>query len=152
MPQSRVRRRPAFAVGRYCLPSGCGRNLQSQKGGADVIFDTEGNRTGGARMTAVVTLRSDEKGRHYRLPRDADYEAVRKAQERVVQALEKWERGGKQGLCPVPDEPAPTKDTHRAVGSQIPLYGITTFGHLFTARQKASLMELGRLVADRRQR
>ena len=42
--------------------------LAAQKGGADVIFDTEGNRTGGARMTAVVTLKPSEKGRHYRLP------------------------------------------------------------------------------------
>ena len=44
--------------------------LAAQKGGADVVFDAQGNRTGGARMTAVVTLRTGEKGRHYRLPTD----------------------------------------------------------------------------------
>ena len=58
-------------------------------------------------MTAVVTIKSGQAGRHYRLPTDADYAAVRKAQERVAQVLEEWERGGKQGLCPVPDEPLP---------------------------------------------
>lgn len=121
--------------------------LAAQKGGADVIFDAEGNRTGGARMTAVVTLRPDEKGRHYRLPMDTDYEAVRKAQERVVDILGEWERDGRQGLCPVPDEPTPTKDTHRAVGSQLPLYNITTFGDLFTARQKVALVALARLIS-----
>ena len=122
--------------------------LAAQRGGADVIFDAEGNRTGGARMTAVVTLKPGEKGRHYRLPTDTDYAAVRKAQEHVSEILAKWERGGKQGLCPVPDEPTPTKDTHRAVGSQLPLYNITTFGDLFTARQKVALVELGRLTAS----
>ena len=33
--------------------------LQGMRGGADVIFGTKGRRTGGARMMAVVTLRSD---------------------------------------------------------------------------------------------
>ena len=41
--------------------------LAAERGGADVIFDPAGNRLGGARMTAVVTLRPGETGRHYRL-------------------------------------------------------------------------------------
>ena len=73
-----------------------------QRGGADAIFDGQGKRIGGARMTAVVTLRPGEKGRHYRLPVDADYAAVRKAQSRLADILGEWERGGRQGLCPVP--------------------------------------------------
>ena len=122
--------------------------LAAQKGGADAVFDEKGGRTGGARMTAVVTLHPGQAGRHYRLPTDVDYAAVRKAQSRLVEILGEWERGGKQGLCPVPDEPAPTKDTHRAVGSQLPLYGIATFGDLFTARQKVALVQLGCLTAS----
>ena len=43
--------------------------LAAQRGGADVVFDDAGQRTGGARMTAVVTLRPGQFGRHYRLPR-----------------------------------------------------------------------------------
>ena len=81
--------------------------LVVQRGGADVIFDAEGRRMGGARIAAVVTLKPGEKERHYRLPNNADYKAVRKAQERVAEALEEWRQGGKQGLCPVPDEPTP---------------------------------------------
>ena len=122
--------------------------LAAQRGGADATFDADGNRTGGARMTAVVTLKPGQPGRLYRLPTAADYAAVRLAQERVANILDEWEQGGQQGLCPVPDEPAPTKDTHRAVGSQIPLYGITAFGDLFTDRQKAALLILTKLVAD----
>ena len=98
-------------------------------------------------MTVVVTLRPGEQGRHYRLPTEADYTAVCLAQKRVAKILSEWERDGKQGLCPVPDEPTPTKNTHRAVGSQIPLYGITTFGDLFTARQKLALVELGKCTS-----
>ena len=116
--------------------------LSTQRGGADAVFGEEGERTGGARMTAVVTLKPGEKGRHYRLPTDADYKAVHKAQARMSEILAEWERGGKQGLCPIPDEPTPTKDTHRAVGSQLPLYNITTFADLFTARQKVVLVKL----------
>ena len=122
--------------------------LAAQRGGADTVFDAQGNRTGGARMTVVVTLRPGEQGRHYRLPTDADYAAVRRAQERVARILNDWESGGRQGLCPVPDEPTPTKDTHRAVGSQLPLYNMVTFGDLFTARQKAALVELAAGFAD----
>ena len=120
--------------------------LAAQRGGADTVFDPQGNRTGGARMTAVVTLSPDKRGRHYRLPTDADYAAVRQAQQRVAKLLDDWERGGRQGLCPVPDEPTPTRDTHRAVGSQLPLYNIAAFGDLFTGRQKATLVELLNIV------
>ena len=47
--------------------------LAAERGGADVIFDEDGHRIGGARMTAVVTLRPGERGRHYRLPTEKDY-------------------------------------------------------------------------------
>ncbi|MDE0368114.1 MAG: DUF1156 domain-containing protein [Gammaproteobacteria bacterium] len=118
--------------------------LAAERGGADVIFDEEGHRIGGARMTAVVTLRPGERGRHYRLPTEADYAAVREAQARVGRLLEEWEAGGKHGLCPVPDEPLPLMS-----GTfNVPLYGINTWGDLFTARQKAALVELVRLAPN----
>ena len=53
---------------------------EPKRGGADAVFDEHGNRIGGAWMTAVVTLKPGEQGRHYRLPTDADYAAVRRAQ------------------------------------------------------------------------
>jgi len=121
--------------------------LAAERGGADVVFDAQGRRTGGARMLAVVTLRPGEAGRHYRLPNEHDYEAVRKAHARVAKLLEEWERGGKQGLCPVPDEPTPVgggSGAGRAFSVQ--RYGMLQWGDLFTARQKVSLVELGRLL------
>ena len=119
--------------------------LAAQRGGADTVFDQQGNRTGGARMTAVVTLKPGQQGRHYRLPTDGDYKAVRLAQERVVQILEEWERDGKQGLCPVPDEPLPPIGT---LGFRVQRYGMLQWGDLFTARQKATLVDVGRLVSE----
>ena len=121
--------------------------LAAERGGADVKFDGDGKRIGGARMTAVVTLRPDVKGRHYRLPTDADYAAVREAQARVAGILEEWERGGKQGLCPIPDEPTPAgggSGAGRAFSVQ--RYGMLQWGDLFTARQKVALVELIGLV------
>ncbi len=120
--------------------------LAARRGGADTIFDAEGRRTGGARITAVVTLKPGQRGRHYRLPTRSDYVAVRKAQQRVARMLDEWERGGRQGLCPVPDEPTPAgggSGAGRAFSVQ--RYGMVQWGDLFTARQNAVLVELGRL-------
>ena len=116
--------------------------LSEQRGGADAIFDETGKRVGGARMTAVVTLKAGETGRHYRLPTDADYVAMRRAQLRLDGILGEWERGGKRGLCPVPDEPLPPIGT---LGFRVQRYGMMQWGDLFTARQKVVLTTLSRL-------
>ena len=113
--------------------------LAAQRGGADTMFGEQGNRTGGARMTAVVTLKPGQQGRHYRLPTDADYTAVRLAQERLENILDEWVAEGRQGLCPVPDEPLPPIGT---LGFRVQRYGMLQWGDLFTARQKAALVQL----------
>ncbi len=121
--------------------------LAAERGGADVKFDADGNRVGGARMTAVVTLRPNEKGRHYRLPTDEDYAAVREVQARVSSLLEKWKLSGMQGLCPIPDEPTPVgggSGAGRAFSVQ--RYGMMQWEDLFTARQKFALVQLVRFI------
>jgi len=123
--------------------------LAEQRGGADVAFDAYGNRLGGARLLAVVTIYPSpsgrgargEGGRHYRLPTERDYQAVWKAQQRLKAILDDWESGGRQGLCPVPDEPLPPIGT---LGFRIHRYGMLQWGDLFTARQKLALLCLGR--------
>ena len=103
----------------------------------------------GARMTAVVTLRPGHIGRHYRLPTEADYATVRKAQSGVVKILDEWNQAGRQGLCPIPNEPTPAgggSGAGRAFSVQ--RYGMLQWGDMFSARQKLALMELGRLVAN----
>jgi len=135
--------------------------LAAEKGGADAMFDDQGKRVGGARMTAVVTLQPGGQGRHYRLPTDADYAAVRKAQERVTEILAEWKVGQAsslsdsrdgcptKGLCPVPDEPTPAgggSGAGRAFSVQ--RYGMLEWGDLFTARQKVALVALGAVLGQ----
>jgi adenine-specific DNA methylase len=125
--------------------------LSTQRGGADVAFDSKGRRTGGARMLAVVALKTGEQGRHYRLPEERDYRAVWKAQQQLAKLLQEWERAGKHGPCPIPDEPTPAgggSGAGRAFSVQ--KYGMLQWGDLFTARQKvalACLCELNKALA-----
>ncbi len=164
-------RATCLCCGAVLPPERVRAQLAAQRGGADVVFDlpaeasacacphadrsaqagAKGRRTGGARMLAVVTLRPGETGRHYRLPTERDYEAVRNAQARVAKLIEEWERlpaasrdaaqagGGKQGLCPVPDEPLPPIGT---LGFSVQRYGMLQWGDLFTARQKVAFVSL----------
>ena len=73
------------------------------------------------------------------MPTERDYEAVWKAQKRLQQILDEWERGGRKGLCPVPDEPLPPCNT---LGLRVPNYGVRTWGDMFSSRQKVALIAL----------
>jgi adenine-specific DNA methylase len=117
--------------------------LAAQRGGADMIFDDDGERTGGARMIAVVTLTPGEKGRYYRLPNHVDYKAVRLSQVRLAEIMNEWKRNGKRDLCPIPDEPLPPIGT---LGFRVQRYGMVQWGDLFTSRQKFALAVLGRHI------
>ncbi len=137
-----------LACGAVLPPDRVRAQLAAERGGADVVFDEKGRRTGGARLLAVVTLRPGETGRHYRLPVDRDDQAVRRAQARLAKLLGDWERGGKQGLCPVPDEPTPPIGT---LGFRVQRYGMLQWGDLFTARQKVALRTIAAAARDRPQ-
>jgi adenine-specific DNA methylase len=132
------------ACGVVLPPERVRAQLSAQHGGADVLFDSQGRQFGGARILAVVTLRPGDPGRHYRLPTQRDYEAVRKSQERLSEIIGKWEGEGSQGLCPVPDEPLP----FMSGTFNVPIYGMNRWGDLFTARQKVALVVLGRIAQD----
>jgi adenine-specific DNA methylase len=110
--------------------------LAAQRGGADAVFDAKGNRVGGARILAVVTLSDDAAGRQYRLTTDRDYAAVQKAVHRA-EALAQERLPS--GLSIIPDEPMPPVGT---LGFRVQRYGVAQWGHLFTARQKVVLSRL----------
>lgn len=105
-----------------------------QRGGANVVFDGDGNRVGGARLIAVVMLKPGETGRHYRLQTQRDYEAVWKAQQRLVKIT-----SDKLADSPntIPDEPLPPIGT---LGFRVQRYGMLQWGDLFTKRQMLSLL------------
>ncbi|MCA1572912.1 MAG: DUF1156 domain-containing protein [Chloroflexi bacterium] len=142
VPSGTVSRAKATCVacGSVLAPARVRAQLAAQRGGADVVFDGRGRRTGGARMLAVVTLKPGERGRHYRLPTQPDYEGARMAQVRLAGILDDWERDGQQGLCPIPDEPLPSVGT---LGFRVQRYGMLEWGELFTARQKVALLHVG---------
>ena len=137
-------RATCLCCGAVTPPERVRAQLAAQRGGADVVFDDEGRRSGGARMTAVVTLLLDAPGRHYRLPTETDYAAVRRAQERIACMLDGRERGGRQGPYPVPDEPLPPIGT---LGFRVQRYGMLQWGDLFTARQKAALATVATIAS-----
>jgi adenine-specific DNA methylase len=119
--------------------------LVDQCGGADVIFDAEGNRTGGSRLIAVVTLKEEKRGRDYRLPNLRDYKAIWRAQKRLKDILDKWGQSGRKGFCPIPDEPLPPIGT---LGFRVQRYGMVQWGSLFSARQKVALVEIATKIRE----
>ena len=143
-------RATCLCCGAVLPPERVRAQLAAERGGADVVFDDAGRRVGGARLTAVVTLRPGVTGRHYRLATESDYAAVRRAQERMVRVVTGWEHGARQNPCPAPDEPTPAGGGSGAGRAfSVRRYGMLRWGDLFTARQKAALIELARLVEDR---
>ena len=96
-------------------------------------------------MIAVVThkpkkagKKRKEMGKRYRLATESDMAIFGQAETQLQEKREKlmleW------GMDPVPDEPIPPKESHRAVGSQLPLYDFKVWGDLFNARQELSLI------------
>ncbi len=134
-----------LACGTVLSPDRVRAQLAAQRGGADVVFDEKGRRAGGARLLVVVTLSDAVAGRNYRLPTARDYEAARKAQQRVSQILNEWRSlpADKRGLSPVPDEPLPPVGT---LGFRVQRYGMLQWGDLFAARQKVCAVLLCRLI------
>lgn len=115
--------------------------LREQRGGAEVIFDKAGERIGGARLLAVVSLHGTAAGRQYRTPSYEEYRAVYKARVR----LEKL-KPHSDGSNPIPNELLPPQGT---LGFRVQLYGAQEWGDLFTARQKLSLHTISQRIRDR---
>ena len=82
--------------------------------------------------------------REVRQPPANDAE-LRKAKEQMVRILDEWELGGRQGLCPVPDEPV--DEWHHDV-NRLPMYEMKRWCDAFTARQKLGLWALGKTLRD----
>lgn len=101
-------------------------------------------RRGGAadaRLFCVVTTRPSTQGRVYRLPCDRDLDAVARA----AAELEKRKRGHEGLLSLVPNE---SLDVRGIRHTWAMIYGIDTWGDLFSPRQSLALTTLCRLVSN----
>ncbi|MDQ0289480.1 DUF1156 domain-containing protein [Oligosphaera ethanolica] len=103
--------------------------MKARKGGAN-----------DARLLAVVTTRKNQQGRLYRLPTNADIKAVCDATSEIEKRGQSW----KGPLSLVPNEPLPLMSGV----FNVPIYGHTDWGTLFTARQALSISTIARLVVD----
>ena len=84
-----------------------------------------------AQITTVVY--QEGYGKEYRPPTQEEMDAAKIPTE-VLKA------SAGEILHGIPDEPLPSKERHRAVGSQLPDYGFKTWSDLFTPRQLLSSM------------
>ncbi len=101
-------------------------------------------RRGGAadaRLYCVVTMNPKGQGRSYRLPTDRDRYIVAMA----ATELEKRKKSHTGPLSLVPDEPLDLRGI-RHTGAMI--YGINSWGDLFTPRQLLALTTLNRFVVE----
>ena len=94
----------------------------------------------GARLIAVATNRPDQKGQFFRLPTQADADAVNAAE----QELDRRKESNPLGLSLVPDGPI----NHLRGFFNVVLYGIREWGDLFSPRQALTLATLSRLVRE----
>jgi ribA/ribD-fused uncharacterized protein len=101
-------------------------------------------RRGGAadaRLFCVVTTKPKVPGRYYRLPTESDQAAVAKA----AKELEKRKKAHTWPLSLVPNEEISLNEIRRI---SAPIYGMMTWGDLFSPRQALALSTLGRLMGE----
>jgi len=104
------------------------QQLKKRRGGA-----------GDARLFCVVTTRPGQQGRFYRLPGERDRETVRKA----TAELERRKKEDKGRVSLIPEEEISLNEIRRI---SVPIYGMTTWGDVFSPRQGLALTTLIRLV------
>lgn len=116
--------------------------LATQRGGADVVFDVDGRRSGGAMLTSVV-IRTGGRSRSFRLPTDRDYDAVKRAQALRDDVLNG--RPSNDHVNPLPGEPLPPIGT---LGFRVQRYGMLQWRDMFTARQGVAMVRFCGRVAS----
>lgn len=116
--------------------------LAEQGGGADVKLKGS-NRTGGARLLAVMARGSESRSMKYREPTSHDFAAVQRAERRA------HEIASDSTLRGLPNEPVcPIRPSPNARGvSGATRIGITDWGRLFTTRQKIALHTIAHVAS-----
>ncbi|MEI6842304.1 MAG: DUF1156 domain-containing protein, partial [Methanomicrobiales archaeon] len=93
------------------------------------------DRHGGAddaRMFCVVITKPGQQGRFYRVPTERDTNAVYRAKEELERKKREWDGN----LSLIPDEKISLNEIRRI---SVPLYGMSTWGDIFTNRQALAI-------------
>ena len=136
-----------LACGATMSPDRVRAQLRLAHGGTDVQFNKKGRRVGGARLLAVVSVRDTKLGRMYRAACEMDYEPIRQS---LLALKSLSEEKLPHGLSAVPNEPTPLgggSGAGRAFSTH--LYGMDTWGDIFTVRQKVALLTVATALRSR---
>jgi adenine-specific DNA methylase len=95
--------------------------------------------TNDARLMCVVQTYAGEQGRSYRFPTDRDLKAIRTAETE----LDRRRVAHKEEFSLVPEEVISLNEIRRI---SPPIYGMTEWGHLFSARQNLALSTIARHI------
>ena len=97
-------------------------------------------------MQIITIHQNDTDGKTYHVSSENELilqnELEKKLKEKIVNLTKKW------NFSPIPDEQLPPKNSHRAVGSQLPLYGLVNFGDLFNNRQLLTIITIIEKLKD----
>ena len=110
--------------------------LQNQSGGGDAKFDEQGRRVGGATLMAVLTSKGGV--RRFRTTTSRDYAIAAKA---AVRLAELMKSSAGSAVSPIPDEPLTRVPVSFGV-INVWVYGVRSWGDLFSMRQKLVLSAL----------
>jgi putative DNA methylase len=142
------RRTPANTVSAPTIKRGaatcpfCGFTTTNDRIRAQLFERRGGSRD--ARMLAVIEERPGAPGRFYREPTAQDINAARKAAEELDHCEKKWTGV----LSLVPNEHLPRLKVWKNNPIRVHLYGMQTWGDLFTARQALTLTVLRSKLLD----
>ena len=122
--------------------------LAAQKGGADAVFDEKGRRTGGARMTAVVTLHPGQPGDIIGCPPMRTTVRCAKRRNGLPESSMRGSAKENRSFARFRmSRRLPEAVRELVVHSACSATGCSSGGDLFTARQKVVLVELGQLIS-----
>lgn len=130
--------KPTVRLGSATCPV-CGFTTPKDKIRAE-LFST-GAGTKGALLSCVVLTRSDVTGRYFVEPAQADLEAIEESERRLSQISQH-----SSGLSAIPDELIPNERVWKNNPIRVHLYGMRSWGDLFTARQAVAMNAFASLV------
>lgn len=124
----------------------CGFTTPNDRVRAQLMERRGGSRDG--RMLAVIEERAGASGRFYRAPTVQDLDGARAAGEELIRRQRSWTGN----LSLVPDELLPQLKVWKNNPIRVHLYGMKTWGDLFTARQALVLTVLEKQLHEVEQR